>query len=741
MQRPFCLLGFGMLLGVFIALFTPAEFVFWPLAALFLLFFTAFFCRKERFRRLFPFFGSAALGACFVILTLSGGCRILRSQPIQKPVPVTLTAVGTLKTSGGRSGYRAEVDYLGETELTGFRQAAVYTDEALPLFEEIETEIIFFPSDRLWDMLTGTDGCCVSACLPKKAGESLKSRPSSRFFLFQKASETIRAAVRRALTQSVGAPYDGILLGTATGDTSLIGAQDLTAFRQAGIAHLFAVSGLHLSVLAGSLLLMLKRLHASPVLSALLTFPVIWAVAVLAGFSPSVLRAAVMLTVSVIALLLNKTYDPANALGLTVAVLLACRPVLAADAGFLLSVSASAGILFFAGPVSKRMHRLIRPRTKPGRAFLSALSVSVCASSAVFPASLFFFPGFSVIAPIANLPAAATAPFAVIFGHLTAVLQLMGAPSGLTAFPAMLAKGAAALLQKIGLLFSSLPGAFYQENSLFLQILVLVSCLFLLAGLWFRPSARQAVSVLTASALVFTACSGVCQIRAQMRDTILIQHSSGGIQLLAISRRRSALLVTSAGSSSRIALSDALADRCVPHLNYVASARTDPKTAAALAQLTAGYPSETLIADGILPVHSQHRAPLTDSEIRLSDRCRIFISDRKGYCSFAVLTDSCSVLILPGGEDCGSLRTKPSFDRTFDYCFCLRSLPRDLNALSFRRVCLCAEKPEEPLPDSVRLMGEGDFTLQILNRQITEFSHFRATGKKTVPTSYPHRKE
>jgi len=108
----------------------------------------------------------------------------------------------------------------------------------------------------------------------------------------------------------------------------------------AGMSHIVAVSGMHLSILFALVYALTLRQR---VLSALLGIPVAFFFAAVAGFTPSVTRAAVMLSLSLLARLCRREYDPPSALAFAVLVLLLGNPLTAASASFQLSVGAVAG--------------------------------------------------------------------------------------------------------------------------------------------------------------------------------------------------------------------------------------------------------------------------------------------------------------------------------------------------------------------------------------------------------------
>lgn len=138
----------------------------------------------------------------------------------------------------------------------------------------------------------------------------------------------IPARLRRTLGErleglfpsDVGGFAQALLLGEKSG---LSDAQR-NQLSLAGMSHIVAVSGMHLSILFGLVYVLTLRQR---VLSALLGIPIAVFFAAVAGFTPSVTRAALMLSLALLARLLRREYDPPSALAFAVLALLLWNPL------------------------------------------------------------------------------------------------------------------------------------------------------------------------------------------------------------------------------------------------------------------------------------------------------------------------------------------------------------------------------------------------------------------------------
>ena len=176
--------------------------------------------------------------------------------------------------------------------------------------------------------------------------------------------------------------------------------------RVAGASHLFAVSGMHLSLWSAVIFLILrKRAKTKNWANAAAGLFVLFYIA-LTGFSPSVLRAGVMLLTVYIGRIRRLQADPLNSLGLAALLLLAANPFLAGNVSFLLSFFATAAILilfpfFNVGVPGKRTLFLLLQRQ--GAAVVNGIALSLGVLFFTVPVSGLFFGGVSLLSPLSSV--------------------------------------------------------------------------------------------------------------------------------------------------------------------------------------------------------------------------------------------------------------------------------------------------------------------------------------------------
>ena len=160
-------------------------------------------------------------------------------------------------------------------------------------------------------------------------------------------------------------------------------------YRDTGAAHVLALSGLHLSIVFGLLNMFMLRLLTGGwrYVMGLLSLALVWGYALLTGFPISLCRAAVMVSVLLIAQMRLSGLDGWHSLSLAALLLLWLAPSSLWNIGFQLSFSAIAGIFLFYQP----LRQLFAPANRPAKWLLSAWCVSLAAQMGTMPLLLLWF--------------------------------------------------------------------------------------------------------------------------------------------------------------------------------------------------------------------------------------------------------------------------------------------------------------------------------------------------------------
>ncbi len=220
-------------------------------------------------------------------------------------------------------------------------------------------------------------------------------------------------------------------------------------YQASGIAHILAISGLHISLLGLTLYKILRRCGLTLLLSAFtgLSFVILYGIMV--GGSSSVVRASVMLGLQILADLTNRTYDLLTAMALSGLLLLMGKSEYLTDAGFLLSFLAVLGIGIFSEPMTEMFCRRISSEKRRIRSVCAALAASLSVALTTTPVILWFYysyPPYSMILNILLVP-------------LMSVVLVSGIAGGIFRIAVFLwpARIVLQIYEKVCLMFQALP--------------------------------------------------------------------------------------------------------------------------------------------------------------------------------------------------------------------------------------------------------------------------------------------
>ena len=328
-------------------------------------------------------------------------------------------------TSSGRlHGYTVRLDGSG-------LRAVLYTDtDALIPGDQIQcrAEVLRPAADRDFDFdryLRAED--IWLTVFPSETPQITGHRKSLSHSL-SALSENIRTRISEALPGDAG----GILTGVMLGGRSALSDAFSEAASVSGLSHMFAVSGMHLAVLAGVLLFFFRSRYA-----VFLLIPLCGLFAVMTGLSPSVLRAAFVLILPLLAPWFSREGDRLNTLFFALTVLLIANPARIASLSLLYSFGAMLGLILYGDRLHRffsaseeKLPRLLRPVWR----FLAAGTAAwLAATLFTLPITACVFRHLPLLGLPANLALVWTLPFLFIGGYVLYFLLLLFPSAGLFA--------------------------------------------------------------------------------------------------------------------------------------------------------------------------------------------------------------------------------------------------------------------------------------------------------------------
>ena len=373
------------------------------------------------------------IGLAFAALGLLAGCR--------KRLPVCLACLGvaigllwfqgysllfrspTLELTGQTTDFSATVtSFPQETSIGSFRVEA-----RLHLENGPDPKIILYAGSSGETLLPGDriSGTARFRSADVVRGESVSYYEAKGIYLqgsitgtltsehpvqppFQVWPAYIAQAIKNSVQTIFPAEVSALMTALLTGDKTNLSDSVYTALQRSGTAHIVAVSGLHLSFFAGFLALFFRR-RSKP--GALLTILLVLLFSAVTGFTPSVVRAAVMIIMTMLAPLLGRESDPPTTLSAALVLLILCNPYSIQSVSLQLSFTAVAGIHWVSGPLYRAMTRSLgsggsTPRRlwrKFCRALAANTSLTVGALLLTTPLTAWYFGTVSLISPVTNL--------------------------------------------------------------------------------------------------------------------------------------------------------------------------------------------------------------------------------------------------------------------------------------------------------------------------------------------------
>ncbi len=289
---------------------------------------------------------------------------------------------------------------LDDATIDGNRSGKIYYKISLTVYGENDIEIgnvisfnaNLYDNDYLYeDRFNANDierGIKYNASISAEKISFVKNSPN----IFERINIFLKNSLKSGLTEKEFSVGYALL----TGNSSYMDYDLISSFREAGVAHIFAVSGLHIGFLAVVLVFLFKKVKISPYYkTAIITFA-LFLYSGVCGFSASSLRATIMTSVTLFAFSKGERYDGITATSLSAIIILLFSPVQLLCVGFQLSFAVVIGIL----TLSKTIEKLFK--FLPTK-IASSLGVVLSAQLFSMPICLYAFGQTSVISIIINL--------------------------------------------------------------------------------------------------------------------------------------------------------------------------------------------------------------------------------------------------------------------------------------------------------------------------------------------------
>ncbi len=220
-------------------------------------------------------------------------------------------------------------------------------------------------------------------------------------------------------------PVKRFIIAILIGDRSYLDSESRQTFTDAGVSHILALSGMHIGIITGLILWLLFpfNLAGHRLWRYALAIPILWGYAWITGLMPSTVRASLMASFFIGAILLQRKNSSWNSLLAASLLILVFNPMTLYDIGFQLSFMCVAGIIFFGrslNPVNQHNHPFIYKS-------VGIILTTFIATGCSWVLSSFYFGSFPVMFLPANLIILPLLPLFVIIVILYLLLWMIGA--------------------------------------------------------------------------------------------------------------------------------------------------------------------------------------------------------------------------------------------------------------------------------------------------------------------------
>ena len=333
------------------------------------------------------------------------------NEPQNKQNIILFNAESTksISTTNSLSGYKFK-NYIFQS-VSGKIRVSIRTNEGIPLRLKYGDELIIpaklsvipaalNPNEFDYKAWLATQNLYHQTYLKPQEIVKLPTNSGNRLIRFAFDLRAEQVAIYRKLIKNddAFAVASTLILGYRAD----LSSQMLNIYSKTGTIHALSVSGMHVALVylvLNQLLYFLNRKQATRIIKTTLILSLIWFYTLLTGFSPSVLRAAIMISVFIIAKLFNRNTNSYNIIAFAAFCLLLYNPLLLWDVGFQLSFMAVIGLIY----LQPKIEGWLYVKNPWLNKIWSTIAMSLAAQLATYPFSVYYFHQFPLYFLFSNL--------------------------------------------------------------------------------------------------------------------------------------------------------------------------------------------------------------------------------------------------------------------------------------------------------------------------------------------------
>lgn len=226
----------------------------------------------------------------------------------------------------------------------------------------------------------------------------------------------VRFYIENRFDEFLDPQNSSMLKGIILGGGSYLEEDEYAKYRDLGLAHILAVSGLHMGIISGALLFLFSRLGIKRVFSVPLVIILLVIYSYLIGFPPSTTRALLMFSLIYIGKLIFRPIDFLNIIFASMFITLLINPMWIHSTGYLLSYGAIISI----GVFGNKVKEIFYPYNNK---IISGLSTTIAVSIGILPIQVYNFNAFPIYSFISNILIIPVVTVNVILGFLFVIFK------------------------------------------------------------------------------------------------------------------------------------------------------------------------------------------------------------------------------------------------------------------------------------------------------------------------------
>lgn len=424
--RPFAAIGFTVLLSLFIFIYFSDQFVPFFMGIGFLLAIISLLCKSLR-EHLVPIYVAGSL-------LISGLVYYAAAEPYKiakKYVGSESYIVGTVaeepEYSDSRYYYVLDLDDIDSEKVNCRLRLSLPENIGAEISDVVSVKAMIYEiasDSRDVQIYYNSKGIFLGAYQYNSENVEVSVEHSNKYAI-KKEINKIKNIIVTNVKDNIHGERGSTVVAMLLGDKSGLSDERVESFREAGIAPLFAVSGLHLSIWVLGLFDVLRTLGLKKRICSIVSIVFAVFFMLLTGLTPSVCRAGIMMILLLYGNLFYRKTDSVNSLGFVAFLLCTVHPYIATDTGFLLSFSATLGIVTIVPACEKHIFSKLKENSISNilKTVLMPLIVSVSASIAVLPCSVLLIGKVSVFSILSNFILSFIATICMVTGGIGALIS------------------------------------------------------------------------------------------------------------------------------------------------------------------------------------------------------------------------------------------------------------------------------------------------------------------------------